>query len=172
MCLQCVFRKPPDHISQNILVLHIGPVWWVKIADFGISKRIESTSLRTAVGTLPYVAPEVIGFKVDAQSVDNDTFSLAVDIWSVGVITLQIVTGRQAFSAPALLHSYVFSGTSITVGESASLKCADFIKTTLAISPHRRPTSKQALVHSWICDSATVPSLFTAPATRYDSLFY
>ncbi|KAH8682605.1 hypothetical protein BX600DRAFT_492614 [Xylariales sp. PMI_506] len=47
----------------NILVSQPSPDWWVKIGDFGISKRVveENTALRTMVGTKGYLAPEVFG---------------------------------------------------------------------------------------------------------------
>ena len=58
--------------------------WWVKIADFDISKRIEnelgmSTTLK---GTLGYIAPELHGFTEKGSP-------YAVDIWAVGEIAFQ-----------------------------------------------------------------------------------
>ena len=52
-------------ITQNVLVVHTGPdYWWVKIADFGISKRVIDghTALRTQMGTPAFQAPEILGF--------------------------------------------------------------------------------------------------------------
>ncbi|KAL2673991.1 hypothetical protein Neosp_012437 [[Neocosmospora] mangrovei] len=48
-----------DLKPKNILVQNKGPNWWVKISDFGCSKQSESTSLRTIIGTEPYLAPEL-----------------------------------------------------------------------------------------------------------------
>src|ERR1700712_6036468 len=48
--------------KQNILVKSIPPEpWWVKITDFGISKRIEESlgAPSTMKGTLQFIAPEL-----------------------------------------------------------------------------------------------------------------
>lgn len=39
-----------------------GPDWWVKVSDFGISKRVEEdlTALRTLTGALDFLAPEIL----------------------------------------------------------------------------------------------------------------
>ncbi|KAG7413795.1 Serine/threonine-protein kinase RAD53 [Fusarium oxysporum f. sp. rapae] len=68
---------------KNILVYHLGPHWFVKIGDFGISKRAEATALRAVISTEGYVAPEVKGFIPDqSSSSSSDTFSytFAVDM--------------------------------------------------------------------------------------------
>lgn len=55
-----------DLKPQNIFVVKDSPGFWVKIGDFGITKRVphDGTSLRTEIGTLGYVAPEVLGYHV------------------------------------------------------------------------------------------------------------
>ena len=62
----------------------------VKILDFGIA-RGGSAALRSNAasrGTLPYVAPEVLkGAAADARA----------DVFSLGVVAYQLVTGRKAF---------------------------------------------------------------------------
>jgi serine/threonine protein kinase len=83
-------------IIQNILVLHPTPNWWVKISDFGISKKVEGTALRTAIGTESYLAPEVRGFIADDDNADG-TFSLAVDVWAVGAIVFRMIAGQLPF---------------------------------------------------------------------------
>jgi len=54
----------------------------VKIIDFGLSKKLEGNSLNSLIGTPLYMAPEVI----------NGKYDLACDMWSIGVITYQLLT--------------------------------------------------------------------------------
>jgi serine/threonine protein kinase len=79
------------------LVESNSPEWLVKITDFGISKRAldGETDFRTNVGTSGYVAPEVIGcFSEDNQ---NISYSVAVDIWAIGIIAFQLLLKRLPF---------------------------------------------------------------------------
>jgi serine/threonine protein kinase len=72
-----------------------GPQWWVKIADFGISKRaVEGlTGLHTLTGTQGFTAPEVLGYGPINDPPDI-LYTNAVDIWSTGVIALLVLTGE------------------------------------------------------------------------------
>lgn len=141
-------------MTKNILVLHKGPDWWVKISDFGISKRIGSTFPRTQVSTEPYMAPEVKGlFPMDDQpdgSTNESISSLAVDVWSVGAITFQVVCGRLAFPDGRQLFEYVVQGFSFPTVGPGNLDCADFIQNAMAASADQRPTCHQALAHPWL----------------------
>jgi serine/threonine protein kinase len=59
-----------------------------RLADFGISRVLKTTSLATqAVGTPHYMAPEAFGRKRNAQT----------DVWSVGVLLYQMLTGKLPF---------------------------------------------------------------------------
>lgn len=77
--------------------MEASPIWWVKVCDFGISKRAqeESTALRTtAIGTKYYQAPEVCGmYSPDPiseefhEEADDTVYGVSVDIWALGAIT-------------------------------------------------------------------------------------
>src|ERR1700753_1655274 len=51
--LQQIYSAASMLIRQNIFVVQHSPNWWVKIGDFGMSKRVShnSTILQTKVGT-------------------------------------------------------------------------------------------------------------------------
>ena len=79
-----------------------GPDWWVKIGDFGISKRAEEglTALRTLNGTPGFLAPELLaqfGLFDDSDFDMSEEYTVAVDIWSLGEIVFRALTGTQAF---------------------------------------------------------------------------
>ncbi|MBS1793717.1 MAG: serine/threonine protein kinase [Acidobacteria bacterium] len=59
-----------------------------RLADFGISRIIKTTALSTSIiGTPKYMSPEAFDGKRTAQT----------DIWSVGVILYQMLSGRVPF---------------------------------------------------------------------------
>ncbi len=76
----------------------------IKVLDFGISKtrpdpedpasRVDLTSTRSVIGSPAYMAPEQIR---DAKHVD-----VRVDIWSLGLILYELLSGKQAFVADTL----------------------------------------------------------------------
>jgi serine/threonine-protein kinase len=91
----------------------------LKVLDFGISKSLVSehvleprtlTGSRMALGSPHYMSPEQVR---DARNVDSRT-----DIWSLGVVLYQVLTGEPAFSAAS------FSGifAAIATDTPASLR--------------------------------------------------
>ncbi|HXK12298.1 MAG TPA: protein kinase [Vicinamibacteria bacterium] len=80
-----------DVKPQNVLLDAAGPVY---LADFGIAKIVEGSTVMTATGmvtgTPEYMAPEQAqGRAVDARA----------DIYSLGVLAYRMLTGRLPFEA-------------------------------------------------------------------------
>lgn len=145
----------------NILVLQPAPEWWVKIADFGISKRAEegSTALRTQVGTRGYLAPEVIGIypvsDITTSGRADTSYTSAVDMWALGEICFRMITNNQpVFSSPRDLFNYVTHGSefpaSPLLAANASHNSIEFIKITMDPSPAKRISATDALLYPWI----------------------
>ncbi|HJU55048.1 MAG TPA: protein kinase [Pyrinomonadaceae bacterium] len=86
-----------DVKPDNILLQHERP----RLADFGIARILKTTSKSTvATGTPAYMSPEAFDGKRNERT----------DIWSVGVIFYQLLTGRLPFpqtDIPSLLMAIV-----------------------------------------------------------------
>jgi 5'-AMP-activated protein kinase, catalytic alpha subunit len=66
----------------------------VKVADFGLAAMLDNSDalLRTQVGTLSYVAPEILAGKKYSGA--------AADVWSLGVLLFVLVAGKLPFDDP------------------------------------------------------------------------
>ncbi|KAI0533108.1 kinase-like domain-containing protein [Xylaria digitata] len=148
-----------DPKPQNILVVRGRPNWWVKIADFGLSKRLDgNTALRTRVYTPSYVAPEVLGIftrhGIDLPCGAIVEYSTAVDIWSLGSVVYRMRTGQVAFEDTRDLSQFVvwerpFS-KELLMSRGSSAGCMQFIESCLIPSPSQRPTASQLAGDAWL----------------------
>ena len=73
-----------DIKPSNILVESRDPLS-VKLADFGLA-QVAAPGLETVRGTFPYVTPEIYY---------GEDYSPAVDLWSLGVVGLELTYGIE-----------------------------------------------------------------------------
>ncbi|KAH8695455.1 kinase-like domain-containing protein, partial [Talaromyces proteolyticus] len=142
-----------DLKPQNIFVVQQSPYWWVKIGDFGISKRAakDDTVLRTSTGTPLYLAPEVFHY-LPMQDEETGTYTNAVDIWSFACVVYEMLTLRVPFADwPKNLVAFCNGGPfpEVPLKDRVTSTAIDFVKSVLVASPDRRPTAKQALESPW-----------------------
>ncbi|KAH8665589.1 kinase-like domain-containing protein [Ilyonectria robusta] len=151
-----------DLKPRNVLVQHQGPDWWVKISDFGTSKQVGTTVLRTVIGTEHYQAPEVRGIyrpcDLDDDDDDGDpSYDLAIDIWAVGAMAFRMTTGRVPFPGKKDLTRYVLKDNSFPAEDSLSEAYTAFITQTMRPSARDRPSAKKALESPWIREQLLDP---------------
>ncbi|KAI9772854.1 MAG: hypothetical protein M1840_008736 [Geoglossum simile] len=141
-----------DLKPANILVQSKGPDWWVKIGDFGISKRAEDgvTAFRTYGGTPGFMAPEIVAHHGFAP---RKEYTVAVDIWSLGVVAFYALTGNLPFSTESL-EEYVRGASRFPVKMLSTHKISEegrnFLYKLMAPIPEDRLTARGAISHIWI----------------------
>ncbi|KAF2663024.1 kinase-like protein [Lophiostoma macrostomum CBS 122681] len=148
-----------DLKPSNILVRDPGPEWWVKIGDFGISKRAEEgmTALRTVSGTRDFMAPEIRvqdGSLFAENLADNKVYTDKVDIWSLGEIIYRALCGEGPFSktlAAYCSHNVAFPLEALRKREISEEGCS-LIQALMNVYPEERLSAKQALQHEWFAN--------------------
>ncbi len=87
-----------DLKASNVMVSHPGHMFWIKLIDFGIAKLVAPevprlTRTGSQVGTMTAMSPEqLLGMPVDWRA----------DIYSLGVLLYQCVTGQRPFAGSAV----------------------------------------------------------------------
>lgn len=149
---------PANATIKNLLVVEKPPEkdWWVKISDFGISKR--STAGRQAystvnIGTEEYMAPEVRLFRPRNKG-GKASYTVAADIWSLGAICVRLITASPAFDLRGLLEYYdtgeLFSPEEALASHGTSQEGRAFIQAVMARDPKLRPLAQEAIEHAWM----------------------
>ncbi|CAH0047665.1 unnamed protein product [Clonostachys solani] len=151
-----------DLKPRNVMVVDKGPNWFVKITDFGISKRrqLGVTTLHTMQrGTPGFAAPEVLGLDLGKPV---GSYSFAVDMWSLGVLTFYLFTNSMVFSNYGETFMYATGANNLPIEKMTLQKVSDkaqqFVISLLAPTPNDRPTASVAVGHAWLATPATPDS--------------
>ncbi|ETS80188.1 hypothetical protein PFICI_07717 [Pestalotiopsis fici W106-1] len=135
----------------NIMVVTTGPDWFVKITDFGVSKRRQHgmSSLHTQRGTVAFMAPEIFR--------SGGSYGSSVDMWSLGAVVYRIVTNKLAFSDYDGLFQFSHGMSSFPVHEFAkngvSSEAEDFILALMKKDPNERLSVAEAALHPWMVEN-------------------
>lgn len=125
------------------------------VLDFGFAKHTDET-LETPIGTLQYLAPEVL---------QPGSYDKSVDIWSVGCILFFMLYGRtpflatsdEAIVARAAEVEFQFPDD-IFVSDGAK----DLISRLLRKNPAERLTAHEILTHKWMASGPAQSPLSTS----------
>lgn len=125
-----------DIKPNNIKITSAGEV---KLLDFGISKASFSQNLTTdgkCIGTDRYLAPE----QLSGQSA-----SVASDIWALGALLYEMVTGRQAFEGETWADLYkVIRNATYTPPSAFVPEVSPELERIIAVCLKKHPSQRYA----------------------------
>jgi len=107
----------------------------VKIADFGLAKKLPLTreqTNETMCGTPNYISPEIAS---------RNPHSFATDVWSLGILIVTLLTGRPPFDTDTV-HGTLSKVTQekYELPTTFSEEAQDLVNSTLRKRPEDRPT--------------------------------
>lgn len=148
--------KPPDDEK-----------WWVKIGDFGITKRAEDgNGPSTIKGTFGFMAPELLSSANSTGRAKGSFDAQPTDMWALGEITFRMLSGAPSFKDVLTLLRWMEKPTPDFLDQLKPLvgdEVIDFIQALLKADPAERLTARAALQHSWIDSHITSVELEPGP---------
>lgn len=128
---------------------------YIKLTDFGAAKySYQTKKYRTFIGTLDYIAPEVL---------KRQPYTKSVDWWSLGILTYQQLYGKLPYYDKnpknvvnkILTQEIEFDDDESTTTNGKSDECKNFITCCMVKDPTKRigyENAEEQLSHDWFSD--------------------
>ncbi|XP_022846633.1 serine/threonine-protein kinase ATG1c-like isoform X2 [Olea europaea var. sylvestris] len=135
-----------DLKPQNLLLFTNDDKPVLKIADFGFARSLHRDLAETVCGSPLYMAPEIMqGQKYDAKA----------DLWSVGAILFQLVTGKTPFTGGSQMQllQNILNSTELQFPLDAKYlnpHCIDLCRKLLRHNPVERLTFEEFFNHPYL----------------------
>jgi mitogen-activated protein kinase kinase kinase len=135
-----------DIKGANILVDNKGGI---KISDFGISKKIEASNILNGAGNNKN-RPSLQGsvFWMAPEVVKQTSYTRKADIWSLGCLVVEMMTGTHPFPDCSQLQAiFKIGGAKIspTIPNHASAEAQTFLKAAFEVEHTKRPSAEELL---------------------------
>eukprot|EP00126_Sphaerothecum_destruens_P005735 Sdes_comp19003_c0_seq1m9546 len=170
--IQCVMKQMLEALSYihqrkivhrdikagNILLTSAGIA---KLADFGVSAKNKSTLQKrdTFIGTPYWMAPEVIR----CETLIDQPYDFKCDIWSLGITAIELAEMNPPFHEmhPMRVLFKIPKSNAPTLSEKSlwSLDFHSFLQSCLVKDPHRRLSSQELLLHTFVKNIASFDPL-------------
>ena len=152
------FNKYPNYMVTNNLPekvnfekVTLNDSFTLKIADLGYSKDLQGSSEgSTILGTPVHMSPDMIQKYVGNN---NKNYNTSVDLWSLGTITYQLLTGKPPFIGKSYneIFKHVLEGKySLPSSLTASIEIITFINGLLQFYPEKRLNWEQIKSHPFL----------------------
>lgn len=136
-----------DIKGANILLDSKGKL---KLSDFGCSKQYQSVDaesgfITSLIGTLPWMAPEVVKQK---------GYGRKADIWSLGCVALEMFTAKKPWDTEdnqvIFMMKIISENTIPHIPEGISEHAKDFLLSCFQRDPKARKSAKELLDHAFL----------------------
>ena len=191
-CRQCVARPALQALaglhSLGIVHRHLKPEHLIisklkeghslRIIDFLDSADKSKHPLNSRVGDLPYMAPEVLAAPITEEIFhqvliagmderDLPQYDEKADVWSLGVIIYESLSGQQPFMgdnpletlelARSMVSDVDESGVPLFIATNSRLSpaSAQFVSDILVLDAAKRPSAEDLLNHPWLATASS-----------------
>ncbi|PRW60617.1 D-lactate dehydrogenase [Chlorella sorokiniana] len=131
----------------------------LRLGDFGLAIDAAKERPTSRVGTLDYMAPEVVGMpspdtikRLGLAPHQVGHYGCKVDVWALGILTYELICGRPPFEVEdvRLTEQQIQFGEVVFPEHLVSPLCRSFIQQALTKRPESRPSAAQLFQHPWV----------------------
>eukprot|EP00899_Mesostigma_viride_P025158 jgi/Mesvir1/5827/Mv00622-RA.3 len=156
-CLAHVHEKGIMHRDLKPENVFVDAAGRPRLGDFGLAINFLEEQPIERVGTLDYMAPEVLIHSANRRSANAgppQPYTCKVDTWAVGILAYEMLTGVPPFEVASESNTAaLILWTDVPINgvwpAHMSVEAISFIKLALRKMPDSRPSATEMLYHPW-----------------------